>query len=75
MKVEIDIHSEIADLLIAKNLQETITDLKQDLKRRKKGVGIGIFSTNQEEDIAEIKRHIKAFKICLNYFGDPNEHI
>jgi len=73
MKLEIDINSDTADLLIVENLKQTIADMKKDLKRRKKGVGISIFSSDRKKDIAEIKQHIKAFKICLKYFGVTDE--
>ena len=73
MKVEIDINSEIADLLIVENLKQTIADLKDDLDRRENGIGISIFSTDQMEDVAEIVRHINAFEIALRYFGVANE--
>jgi hypothetical protein len=73
MKIEINMNSDTADLLIVENLKQTLADMKNDLELRKKGVGISIFSSDQKKDIAEIKQHIKAFKICLNYFGGSNE--
>ena len=73
MKVEIDIDSDIADLLIVENLKQTIADLKDDLDRREAGISFSLFSHDQMEDVAEIVRHINAFEIALKYFGVPNE--
>jgi len=71
MKVEIDINSDFADLLIVENLKQTIADLEADLKHRREGGGISIFSTNQKHDIIEIERHLYAFRLALRYYGGP----
>lgn len=71
MKVEIDINSDSADLLFVENLKQTIADLEADLKQRKKGGGISIFSTDREHDIIEIERHLDAFRLALRYYGGP----
>jgi len=69
MKVEIDIHSDVADLLIVENLKDSISCLEKDLKRRIKGKGVGVFSTDPATDVAEIYGHLQAFKMTLSYFG------
>ncbi len=37
------------------------------------GTGMAIFDTNKKKDIAEIQRHIDAFKTVLKYYGEGNE--
>ena len=51
------------------NLKEALEILKEDHKRRKKGHALAIFEHDITEDLAEIKRHIKAFKTVLLYYG------
>jgi hypothetical protein len=75
MKIEIDINSDAADFLIVENLKQTIADMENDLERNKEGVGTAIFSTNKEEDLVEIAKHIDAFRTTLSYFGVSNENI
>jgi hypothetical protein len=75
MKIEIDINSDTADFLIVENLKQAIADMENDLERNKEGVGIAIFSTNKEEDLAEITKHLDAFRTTLSYFGVSNENI
>ena len=76
MKVEIDINSDTADFLIVENLKQTIADMEHDLKAREEetwGYGAGFFSTDKEEDLVEMAKHIEAFKLTLSYFGVTNE--
>jgi hypothetical protein len=74
MKVEIDINSDTADFLIVENLKQTIADMEHDLKAREEETDTcGIFSTDRDEDLVEIAKHIDAFKITLSYFGVSNE--
>jgi len=51
------------------NLNEALEILKEDHKRRKKGHALAIFEHDINEDLSEIKRHIKAFKTVLLYYG------
>ena len=75
MKVEIDINSDTADFLIVENLKQTIADMENDLKAREEETNTcgGFFSTDKEEDLVEMVKHIEAFKLTLNYFGVTNE--
>jgi hypothetical protein len=75
MKIEIDINSDTADFLIVENLKQAIADMENDLERNKDGVGTAIFSTDKEEDLAEITKHLDAFRTTLSYFGVSNENI
>ena len=57
------------DDITIQNLKEALEILKADHKRRKKGHALAIFEHDIDEDLAEIKRHIKAFKLGLLYYG------
>ena len=35
---------------------------------------MAIFDHDKEKDIAEIEKHIDAFKTVLKYYGEGNEH-
>ena len=74
MKVEIDINSDTADFLVVENLKQTIADMEHDLKAREEETdNCGIFSTDKDEDLVEIAKHIEAFKLTLSYFGVTDE--
>lgn len=76
MKVEIDINSDTADFLIVENLKQTIANMEHDLKALEEGTETcGFFSTDKNQDLAEITKHLDAFRTTLNYFGVSNENI
>jgi uncharacterized protein YicC (UPF0701 family) len=60
---------ELFDDITTQNLKEALAVLKEDHKRRKKGHALAIFEHDINEDLREIKRHIKAFKTVLLYYG------
>ena len=60
---------ELFDDITKHNLKEALEILKEDHKRRKKGHALAIFEHDINEDLTEIKRHIKAFKTVLLYYG------
>ena len=60
---------EFFDDITKDNLKGALKDLKEDYKRRKKGHALVIFEYDINEDLTEIKRHIKAFKTVLLYYG------
>ena len=60
---------ELFDDITIQNLKEALEILKEDHKRRKKGHALAIFEHDIDEDLAEIKRHIKSFKTILLYYG------
>ena len=67
MKVEIYVEG-VADI-VRSDLSEVLENLQDDLERRKEGHGLFIFHLNAKKDIAELKRHIEAFKLVLKYYG------
>ena len=67
MKVEIC--SQGLDAVIRGDLKSVLDSLKRDLKARKSGKGVCIFHMDKAEDVAEIQRHVDAFKVVLKYYG------
>lgn len=67
MKIEVCIEG--VNDIIRTDLGEALKNLKDDLKRRKKGNSIAIFHMDKNEDVAELQRHIDAFKLVLKYYG------
>ena len=67
MKIEVCIEG--VNAIVRSELNETLKCLKDDLKRRKKGNSIAIFHMNKDEDVAELNRHIDAYKVVLRYYG------
>ena len=69
MKIKHYPETGLFDDITIQNLKEALEILKEDHKRRKKGHALAIFEHDIDEDLAEIKRHIKAFKLVLLYYG------
>jgi hypothetical protein len=46
-----------------------LASLQQDYKLRKSGKWMAIFDTDKTKDLAELKRHIEAFKLVGKYYG------
>jgi hypothetical protein len=57
--------------IVRAELGETLKNLKDDLKRRKNDTNIAIFHLKKDEDIAELERHVEAFKMVMRYYGAP----
>jgi hypothetical protein len=54
-------------------MKSVLENLEVDLENRKAGTGMAIFHKDKKKDIAEIKRHIDAFRTVLEYYGEGNE--
>jgi hypothetical protein len=67
--MKLEISSDLLEEITAAELQRTLKSLQKDIKDRKAGKKISIFSTDKAEDVAELKRHIEAFKLVLKYYG------
>lgn len=68
MKIKHYPETGLFDDITTQNLKEALKMLKEDYKRRKKGHALAIYEHDIDEDLAEIKRHIKAFKTVLTYY-------
>ena len=68
MKVELQ--SECITAIVRADLMSVRKSLRADLKRRKAGhkLGIGIFSNDKDDDVAEIQRHIAALDTVIRYY-------
>ena len=61
----IEVCDEQLNELVVADLKQSLQGLRQDLKE---GRG-GIWSHDPKEDRKIIKKHIKAFKLILDYYG------
>lgn len=68
-KYLVEVDPETVDDLIVFNLKTHLVMLKNDMKRRKKGDGLGFWSSNPDEDVKEYKRMVKAFEKVLWYYS------
>ena len=67
--MKIEISSDLLEEIAAEELKRTLELLEADYKARKAGKGIAIFSLKKDEDLAELKKHIEAFKLVRRYYG------
>lgn len=72
-KITIELDWDTIDGITTSSMKSLVESLEDDLDKRKAGTGMAIFDTNKKKDIAEIKRHIDAFKTILKYYGESNE--
>lgn len=68
MGFNIEIDYDTADTILVDILKNQYKGLKEDLKNRIDNKEVfGIFSSDKEEDIAEIKKYLKGFEKVLKY--------
>jgi len=72
-KITVELDWDTIDKVTTCSMKSVLENLEVDLENRKAGTGMAIFETNKKKDIAEIKRHIDAFKTVLKYYGEGNE--
>lgn len=68
--MKIELQAECITGIVRADLVSVRKNLRDDLKRRKAGHKLGIFSNDKDEDIAELKRHIAALDMVLKYYGE-----
>lgn len=67
-KFTVELDYDAVDSIVVQVLKDQYSGLVDDLERRKDGKEtIGIFSSDKEEDIAEIQRHLDAVETVLSY--------
>ena len=66
--IEVDI--ELVEEIVKHELYSVLNSLQKDYRKRKSGAGISIFDRNKDKDLAEIDKHIQAFKLILKYYGE-----
>lgn len=66
-KFTIEIDHEMADKIVVEELAFTLQSLKNDL-----GAGTNVFAwDDQEQDDAEIQKHIDAVELLLKWYATP----
>jgi hypothetical protein len=68
MKFTIELDYEMVDKIIIQQLQDNYADMKLDLENRAEGT-LAIWEHDVEEDKKAIKKHLKALKLILKYYG------
>ena len=72
-KVTVELDWDTVDQITTSSMESIVESLEDDLQKRKDGTGMAIFHKDKKKDIAEINRHIDAFKTVLEYYGEGNE--
>lgn len=72
-KITVELDWDTIDKITTCSMKGLVESLEDDLEKRKAGTGMAIFDKNKKKDIAEIQRHIDAFKTVLKYYGESNE--
>lgn len=68
-KFTIEIDHEMADKIVVEELAFTLQSLRNDL-----GAGTWVFAWNdQEQDDAEIQKHIDAIELLLKWYATPDQ--
>jgi len=71
-KITFELDWDTIDKVTTCSMKGLVESLEDDLGKRKAGNGMAIFHKDKKKDIAEIKRHIDAFKTVLKYYGEGN---
>ena len=67
-KFIVELDYDAVDSIVVQFLKYQYSSIANDLERRKDNKDtLGIFSSDREEDIAEIQRHLTAFATVLSY--------
>jgi hypothetical protein len=72
-KITVELDWDTVDQITTSSMESIVESLEDDLQKRKDGTGMAIFHKDKKKDIAEINRHIDAFKTVLEYYGEGNE--
>lgn len=69
MKIEIDV--DLADQVTLTKLEHDLKSLDLTYEQRKKNNKVMFFHNDKATDLAEIKRHMDAFKLVISYYKVP----
>ena len=72
-KITVELDWDTIDKITTCSMKGLVENLEIDLENRKAGNGMAILDDDKKKDIAEIKKHIDAFKTVLKYYGEGNE--
>ena len=73
-KITVELDWDTIDGITTCSMKSLVESLQDDLEKRKAGTGIAVFCNDKKKDVAEIKRHIDAFKTVLKYYGEGDAH-
>ena len=68
--ITVEIDYDEADKIVVANLSSMLECLENDYELRKEDRGMAIFEKDKDEDLKLLKKHIKAFKTVLKYYGE-----
>ncbi len=71
-KITVELDWDTIDKVATCAMKSVLENLEVDFENRKAGIGMAIFDKNKKKDIAEIQRHIDAFKTVLKYYGESD---
>lgn len=69
MTLTVELDYDQADKVVVANLKAMLECIKHDYELRKEGKGMAIFEHDKDKDLMLLKKHIKAFKTVLKYYG------
>ena len=69
MKYTIELDYDMVDKIITQQLKSNYADMKKEYKNRVEGT-LAIWEHDVEEDKKAIKKHMKAIKLILKYYGE-----
>ena len=69
-KITVELDWDTIDQITTSSMKSLVESLEDDLEKRKAGTGMAIFHKDKRKDIAEINRHIDAFKTVLKDYGE-----
>jgi len=69
--MKIEINADLAEEVALAQLQQALKGLDLSYKQRKKNNKIMFFEQDRAKDLAEIKRHMDAFKLVISYYKVP----
>ena len=72
-KITVELDWDTVDQITTSSMESLVKSLEVDLENRKDGTGMAIFHKDKKKDIAEINRHIDAFRTVLEYYGEGKE--
>ena len=73
-KITVELDWDTIDKITTSSMESLVESLEDDLEKRKAGTGMAVFHKDKKKDIAEINRHIDAFKTVLEYYGEGDAH-
>ena len=69
--ITIDLDANLIDKIAVHSIKRLVENFQEDIETRKNGKATaGFFYANKRKDIAEMKRHLDALRLLLEYYGE-----